>query len=203
MSKRLSTPVPDVQLQPLSQRFPDMYADVEVETFVTPEMSLWHICEELRKLYARNCGFPHENNEWNPGRTTCAERGVDQDYNVACPHADVVKHIFRQAQLTAELVGKGEEGGRLYAEFRKEHYCIDTMDNSCRPLYQITIDGSIGTRNAELVEMYKTKLKGEGVCTDVCPGEGERFRESLSTKQGEHAERILKLRNEFLTLLDT
>jgi hypothetical protein len=184
--------------EPLSQRYPTRYRESHADIFVPEEMSIRQICDELRKLYAYNCGFPHENDEWNPGRKTCFEREMGNEYNVSCPHSQV-HGVFRKAQSAAELVGKGTEGDKLYTVFRKENLAIDTIDNSCRPLYQITIDGTAGTHTH--VETYISFLEQSGVSTNVQKGDGETFRERLSESQGVYAERILELRDEFLTLL--
>lgn len=187
--------------EPLSKRYPTLFAASHADWFIAENVSLREICNELRKLYIQNCGFPHENDEWNPGRKTCSDRGIDQDYNVSCPHAPMVGNVFRQAQCAATLLGERIEGERLYKEFRRENDSIDNMDNSCRPLYQITIDGTTGSRSQAFTESDTTTLARHGVCTDVSQGEGERLRESLCAKQDVYARRILELRDAFLALL--
>lgn len=182
--------------KPLREQCADAL-DQEMEGVLIGEATtVRNICDKLRRLRFYRCGFRHENWDWNPSKQPCSE--LARDYNVGCTHS-LSNELFQTAKLVSIVMGKRREGEQLYREFFIFYTDIDDVDAHCRPLYQLSMDGTTSRfPNAE----YSMGRLGElGIETNPSAGRPSDVQEHLRVFQDTRAKKILELRDRFLALL--
>ncbi|PIQ75779.1 hypothetical protein COU78_00205 [Candidatus Peregrinibacteria bacterium CG10_big_fil_rev_8_21_14_0_10_49_24] len=186
-----------IEQMPLRLQFPKRFASDPLFGIMLEEnVTVSHVCDELRKVYMRCCGMPHENWSSNESRQPC--KGIEEEYNVVCVHSKA-DGAYWQAWLTSRLIGKDIAGGRLFLESRRLLTELDDIDGNCRPLYQLSMDGTTSMHSDPTRNFLA--LAQLGIPTAAHPGEGEKVRKCLAAEQAKRGKRLLEIRDKYLDLL--
>lgn len=188
-----------VEHMPLHVRFQEKFErDPLFGILLDNNISVAHVCDELRKVYMHCCGMPHENWIENPGRKPC--EGVEEGYNVVCVHSKA-EGAYWQAWLTSRLIGKGIQGGRLFLQSRRLLTELDDIDGNCRPLYQLSMDGTT-SMHSDPEYNFRT-LASLGIPVTAKAGEAKQVQKCLSMEQAKRGKVLLDIRDRYLELLST